>query len=131
MSIKVQLKPTYEIPLVGAIGAGLQTAFVSGKMDKPFRVNGIIIVFDTDHVNNVLHYFLVGDTNQVSATSISTGDNLVPSDSPTPFFIGHNMIRYVKIIKEFPKGNRYLKCHVVNNNAYAIVVNASIIIEEM
>lgn len=131
MSIKVKLKPTYEIPLVGVIGAGAQGAFVSGKIDKPFRINGIVIIFDTDHVDNVFHYLLVGDTNQVSTTSISTGDNLVPAQSPTPFFIGHNMIRCIKIIKEFPEGKRYLKCHVINTNAYAIVVNASIIIEEI
>jgi len=131
MSMKVELKPTYEIPLVGVIGAGAQGAIVSGKIDKPFRINGIIIIFGSDHVDNVFHYFLVGDTNQVSTASISTGDNIVPPDSPTPYFIGHNMIRHIKIIKEFPNGNRYLKCHVVNNNGYAIVVNASIIVEEI
>jgi len=131
MSIKAKLKPTYEIPLSGVIGAGAQGAFVSGKIDKPFRINGIVIVFSSDHIDTVLHYFLVGDTNQVSTASISTGVNLTPTDSPTPYFIGHNMIRCVKIIKEFPEGNKYLKCHVVNNNAYAVTVNASIIVEEI
>jgi len=130
-SIKIELKPTYEIPLSGVIGAGAQGAFVSGKIAKPFRINGIVIVFGSDHIDAVLHYFLAGDTNQVSTTSISTGDNLIPSGSPTPYFIGHNMIRHIKIIKEFPEGNRYLKCHVVNNNAYAITANASLIVEEI
>lgn len=131
MSIKVVLKPTYEIPLIGAIGAGAQGAIVSGKIDKPFRINGIVIVFDTDHIDNVLHYFLTGDTNQVSTTSISSGDNVIPPISPSAYFIGHNMIRHIKIIRDYPNGNLYLKCHVVNNNAYAIVVNVSVIVEEI
>lgn len=131
MSINITLKPSYEIPLVGVVGANAQTAFISGRITVPFRVNGIVIVFGDDHVDNVLHYFLTDDTQNISTTSISTGDHLIPISYPNRYFIGHSMIRRVHIIREFPEGGLILKCHVVNNNAYQITVNAAIVVEEI
>lgn len=131
MPIRIILKPTYEVPISGVVGANAQLGFVGGRITVPFRINGVKIVFGDDHIDNVLHYLLVDDTNNVSATSISNGTNLIPPASPTPYFIGHSMFKHVTIIKDFPEGGLYLKCHVVNNNAYQIQVNISFIIEEL
>lgn len=131
MGITVELKPSYEVPLVGVCGANAQTAIVSGVIVNAFRINGAVVIFGDDHIDNVLHYLLVGDTNNISTTNISEGNNIIPPPSPSRFFIGHSMIRKIHVIREYPKGDKYIKCHVVNNNAYAININSSIIIEEV
>lgn len=129
MSINIVLKPTYEIPLIGVVGANAQQGFTSGRITFPFRINGIVVIFGDDHIDNVLHYFLTDETNNVSAANISTGDNVIPPASPTPYFIGHSMIRKIRFIKDFPEGDLFLKVHVVNGNAWAINVNIAFIIE--
>lgn len=127
----MHLKPSYEVPLIGLIGANAQGGIASDIIDVPFRINGLVIVFGDDHVDNVLHYFLVDDTNSVDTTAMSTGRNIISPRSPYPYFIGHSMIRGIKVIREFPEGNYYLKVHVVNNNAYQIQVNVYVIVEEI
>lgn len=127
----ITLKPTYEIPLSGVIAATAQGGVASARLRKPFRIHDIIINFGDDHADAVLHYFLTSTNKNISTTNISIGDNVVPAESPTPYYIGHAVLRRVKIIKEFKAGRRFLKVHVVNNNAYAITFNVSFIIEEI
>lgn len=131
MSINITLKPTYEIPLIGVVGAAAQLGFRSDKIDISFRINGLKIIFGDDHIDNVLHYFLIGTTDALSAVALSEGTNIFGERAFTPWFIGHSMIRYIKFVKEYPQADRWLKVHVVNNNVYAIQVNASVIVEEI
>lgn len=129
--IQVTLKPTYEVPMSGTIAANAQGGVASAKITKPFRINGVIITFGDDHINNVRHFLLTAENDNISTTSRSTGRNLVPPEAPTPYYIGHSVLRKIKAIREFSEGNRYLKVHIVNNNAYQITYNVAFIIEEI
>lgn len=131
MSIEVTLKPSYEVQVAGLVGAAAQLGFVSPLIEVPFRINGIIITFGSDHIDNVLHYIKTSVNVAVSAIAISQGTNLITPFPPEQFFIGHNMLRHIRAIKEFPEGNKYLKTHIINNNAYAIQSNVCYVIEEL
>lgn len=129
--LNVTFKPKYEIPFSGTIAATTQGGQASNRIDIPFRVNGMIAIFGNNHLDNVRYHFLTADTPAISTTSMSNGSNIIKAQGVIGYFVGHNTVRPITVIREYLTGGVYLKLHVNNLNAYQITYNASIIIEEI
>jgi hypothetical protein len=129
-------KRTVEIPFnavvplrVGALNG--RVTLVSSLIPYPFRVLRIKMVFDEVALNNLFYRWFISTNAQTSATSPPAGDDLTATESPTPYFIGNNLIITANINQDFPSDRHYLKMYCENANLYAVQANATVILQEL
>ena len=128
---ELKAKRIAEIPFIATIGATAQLTILSDLISFPFVVRSILIDFSTDHINNVLHYVLLSTNRTTSTTSVPADTSAFTGLSGISYAIGDNREkRYFPNI-EWRQTRSYIKVHVVNNNAYAVSVNATVTIEEL
>jgi len=129
--IEMFIKRAYEIPFSALVAATSQQTIVSGLISFKFRVTLVKMIFDTDHVNSVLYYWLIGRNNQGSTTGLPEGDNIFREIVPVNFFVGNGETRTLQPNVAWEEDKGYLKLHINNLNTYAVTVKATIGIQEL
>jgi hypothetical protein len=89
------------------------------------------MVFD-DKAQNLLRlrWFISTNAGQ-NATGPPAGDDITATESPTPFFLGSNIIVTVNINQDYPVDRHYIKMYAENDNAVVVVANATVILQAL
>ena len=128
---ELKAKRTAEIPFFATVGANAQLTILSDQITFQFIVRSILIDFGSDHVDNVLHYVLLSTNRTASVTAVPADTNAFTGLSTIGFAIGDNREKRYYPNVEWRQTRSYVKIHVVNNNPYAVLVKATVTIEEL
>jgi hypothetical protein len=129
--LKTTSKRVVEIPFNITVPAGGRATLVSSLIPYTFRLLRIKMVFDENAQNLLRIRWFIATNAGVSATGPPAGDDITATESPTPFYIGNNLVVTANINQDYPVDRHYLKMYCENDNAVAVVANATVIIQAL
>lgn len=129
-------KRVVEIPFNMTVPAAVggisgRNTLVSSLIPYAFRVLRIKMVFDENAQNLLRIRWFISTNAGTSTTGSPAGDDLTATESPTPYYIGNNLIIISNINQDFPVERHYLKLYAENDNAVAVVANCTVIIQAL
>lgn len=119
------------IPFMANLAANTNVTLLAGKIPFRYRVTEAEIVFRDDANNLLLIYIFVSKSATLSTTTPPPDSNVFSQFSPTPYFIGENLVKHVNCVYDVQDGEYYIKVYASNLNAYAQTVNVTVKIEEI
>ena len=120
-----------EIPFNAVVPAGGRVTLISSLIVYPFRILRIKMVFDENSQNLLSLRWFIATNASSSATGPPAGDDITATESPTPYFIGNNLIITANINQDYPTDRHYIKMYAENANAVAVVANATVILQSL
>jgi hypothetical protein len=124
-------KRVVEIPFNMTVPAGGRNTLVSSLISYTFRLLRIKMVFDENAQNLLRIRWFIATNAGTSTTGPPAGDDITATESPTPFFIGNNLIITANINQDYPVERHYLKMYAENGNAVPVVANATVILQQL
>jgi hypothetical protein len=124
-------KRVVEIPFNLTVPALGRATLVSSLIPYTFRLLRIKMVFDENALNLLRLRWLISTNAGVSATGPPAGDDITATESPTPYYIGNNLIVTSNINQDYPVDRHYLKLYAENDNGVPVVANCTVIIQAL
>lgn len=120
-----------EIPFNMIVPATGRATLVSSLIPYAFRVLRLKMVFDDKALNLLRIRWFIATNAGTSATGPPAGDDITATESPTPFFIGNNIITTANINQDYPTDRHYIKMYAENDNALPVFANATVILQAL
>jgi hypothetical protein len=120
-----------EIPFNMTVPAAGRNTLVSSLIPYGFRILRLVMIFDENALNNLRLRWFISTNAGTSATGPPAGDDITATESPTPYFIGNNVILTANINQDYPVDRHYIKLYAENTNAVAVVANCTCILQQL
>lgn len=120
-----------EMPFNDTILATAQATIVSNRIGYDFIVRMVKIDFGSDHVDLVQCWFLLDHTDVGSVVAVPSGENILGTVTAMGYVVGDNREKRFYPNRLYRGRENYIKMHVNNLNAYAVIVKGSVLIEEV
>jgi len=120
-----------EIPFNAIVPAGGNITLVSSLIPYAFRVLRIKMVFDNNSQNLLRVRWFISTSGGTSLTGQPSGDDIVATESPTPSFVGSNLVTTANINVDYPSDRHYIKMYAENGNLIDVIANGTVIIQAL